>query len=457
MKPIERPLGYGAVRRLRGANVEIAVGICLLAFSAYMILCNGFDWDVFLSFSEVDRRSWVLDHRAPLWSYQLCGGVTRIGDPQAFGLSPLFLVVILFGSFWGTKLALLVSAAAGMYFMTRLLALFGDIDARAGVPRAQCLTLAALFITSNFFLWHLLVGHFTFVSFFFGLGIIFYTLEGYLHGLGRKDLLLAILVAWQHYSGGFFHSTVYLLVPFFIAFGLFAAAAAAPGIRSATLQGRSHLRRMADATTFHVCGLLLASYKLIAVWQQQQENPRVLVAPYEFNDLGALFAYQLMPTRGSEWLFPLVRHTRWDLHEYSAFSLFPIALLLLCVRLASSRIRARGEGLVVRRAAPPAHGARRAVWPGLFEPGTGELLEIRAVSPAQRLSLPGLGAGRRPIRRGRDAQPRHGLRAAGRKERGPGTEPEILSVAAVALAREPLDIFLDGEPAAHPPTRFASR
>ena len=200
MKAVKRPLEYGAVRRLRGASAEFAVGVCLLAFGAYVILCNGFDWDVFLSFSEVDRRSWALDYRAPLWSYQLCAGVNRIGDPQAFGLSPLFLVVILFGSFWGTKLALLVSAAAGMYFTTRLLALFGEPAARGTVPRAPLLTLAALFITSNFFLWHLLVGHFTFVSFFFGLGIIFYTLEGYLHGLGRKDLLIGSLVAWQHYS-----------------------------------------------------------------------------------------------------------------------------------------------------------------------------------------------------------------------------------------------------------------
>ena len=72
---------------------------------------------------------------------------------------------------------------------------------------------------------------------------------------------------------------------------------------------------MADATAFHLCGLLLASYKLIAVWQQQQESPRILVDPLEINDLGQLFAYQLLPTRGTEWLLPLVRHSRWDLHQ----------------------------------------------------------------------------------------------------------------------------------------------
>lgn len=321
-------------------TVDVAAGLVLLAFGAYVVLCNDFDWDVFLSFSEVDRRAWVLDQRAPLWSYQLCAGVTRIGDPQGFGLSPLFLLVILFGSFWGTKLVVLASAAAGVYFTARLLALFAAPGARAAQPRTPLLTLAVLFVTSNFFLWHLLVGHFTFVSFFFGLGILCFTLEGALRGLGRKQFLIGSLAAWQHYSGGFFHSTVYLLVPFFLALAPFAAVA---GVR-----GKLPWRNLRDATAFHACGLLLASYKLIAVWRHQQAYPRSLAPAFERSDLGQLLAYQLLPTRGPEWLIPLARSAPWDLHEYSAFSLLPLALAMLCAGLAFSRNRARMDGAAAR-------------------------------------------------------------------------------------------------------------
>jgi hypothetical protein len=68
-------------------------------FAIFITLSNQFDWDYFFTTAEVDLRAWLADHELPLWSYQFCGGVTRIGDPQAFGLSPLFLPVFLFGSY----------------------------------------------------------------------------------------------------------------------------------------------------------------------------------------------------------------------------------------------------------------------------------------------------------------------------------------------------------------------
>jgi hypothetical protein len=335
MRSQEPPLEHAG--RRHWAVVEIAVALNLLAFAGFVILSNWFDWDHFLSFSEVDRRSWVLDHRAPLWSYQLCAGITRIGDPQAFGLSPLFMAVILFGSFWGTKLAVLVSAAVGLYFTTKLLALFADFATHTPAPRASLLSLATLFVTSNFFLWHLLVGHFTFVSVFFALGIIFYTLQGYLHGLRRRDFLIGALVVWQHYSGGFFHSTAYLLVPFFIAFSLFAALAASPGVPAALSLPRPHGRRLVHAASFHLCGLAIASYKLVAVWHQQHAYPRFAGVAPEQTSLWQLLVYQLIPTVGPRWLIPLESH--WDIHESSVFSLLSAALMLLGARWGYTRIR----------------------------------------------------------------------------------------------------------------------
>lgn len=340
--------------RTTPGSVGLGVGSTLLLFGVCVLLSNGFDWDVFLGFNEVDRRAWVLDHRPPLWSYQLCAGITRVGDPQAFGLSPLFLLVVLFGAFFGTKLAMLVAAAVGIFFTTRLLALFADVDGEPRVPHAALLTLATVFVTSNYFVWHLLVGHFNFVSFFFGLGIIFYTLEGHRRGLGRRDFLLGTLVAWQHYSGGFFHSTVYLLAPFFIAFSLFIAATTLRGSPGVPLLRRPAWRRLGAAAGFHLCGVLLAAYKLVAVWQQQQLHPRVVGSASESNDLVQLLAYQLVPTLGTDWLIPFGASGDWDLHEYSAFSLFPFLAAALAVRLALRRSRA-----------PAAAAARRHPLTGL--------------------------------------------------------------------------------------------
>ncbi len=339
-------------RRLRGSGVDLAVAGNLLAFGIAVLLSNGYDWDAFLSFNEVDRRSWVLDLRPPLWSYQLCAGVTRIGDPQAFGLSPLFLLVVLFGSFWGSKLAVIASAGAGLYFSTKLLALFAAAEEGIRVPHTAILTLATLFVMSNFFLWHLLVGHFSFVSIYFALGIIYYTLEGYLHGLDRRSFAIGTLVAWQHFSGGFFQSTAYFLVPFFLAFSVYLATAGVVEHLAARSPWRALWRRLGRAVSFQACGLLLASYKWIAVWQQQQLHPRTLDPANEVNSLTQLVAYQLLPALGPDWPIPIESEGHLDLHEYSAFSLLPIALALLAGRSILARDRRFAGGRAGRGARP---------------------------------------------------------------------------------------------------------
>jgi hypothetical protein len=314
------------------------------AFSVDVVLANDFDWDLFFSFHEVDRRSWVLDHRPPLWSYQLCAGTTRIGDPQAFGLSPLFALVLLFGPFWGSKLAVLLSLAIGLAFATRLLALFAGEPAGQGGASPATLTLATLLLTSNYFVWHLLFGHFSFVSYCFGLGIVYYTFKGFLGGLAPRELASAVLVTWQHYTGGWFHSAVYLLAPFGIAFALFVVATAVLGWRGGPGLPRPAGRRLAGAAGFHLAGLLLASYKLAAVWQHQQAHPRGLEPVTEQTSLLQLVGHHLVPTVGTRWALALETSGPWALHECSAFSLLPLALLVLVARLAGGRARAATGG-----------------------------------------------------------------------------------------------------------------
>ena len=91
-----------------------------LLFTILLIFSNFHDWDYYRAPAEAERRSWLLDGVLPLWSYQICGGLTRIGDPDSFGLSPSFIFVLLFGSLWGPKLIMLLHCLVGFIFSRRL-------------------------------------------------------------------------------------------------------------------------------------------------------------------------------------------------------------------------------------------------------------------------------------------------------------------------------------------------
>jgi len=330
-------------------TVGSAIGGVLLAASILLILCNWWDWDIFLTFNEVDRRSWVLDHQLPIWSYQFCGGITRIGDPQSFGLSPLFFVVVVFGSFWGSKLLTILSLAYGFWISGRLLQLVATGGGDTPQTSSVIHTLATLFVASNFFLWHLSVGHLSYLSFYLALGIVYYTLAAYSRGLGRAETVMAALVVWQHFSGAFFHSTAYLLVPFYVAFGLYAVALAFLG------PGWAHgLRALGRCLPFHTLGALPASYKLVAVWRYHAEFPRQLEQVNETFTPFQLLAAQIVPTLGNRWPVP-IDMGGWGLGENSAFSLLPIALLLLVLRRRSASPGAN-------QASPPANPLAPFVW-----------------------------------------------------------------------------------------------
>jgi hypothetical protein len=185
--------------------------------------------------------------------------------------------------------------------------------------------LGTVFVLGNYLMWHLLVGHFTFTEVPMGLGIIHYTLKGHEEGLERRDLLASALVTWQHYSGGFFHSLVYLLFPFFVAFGVFVVVErilVSIGRRAA---GRPLRARLVHALGFHVLGIALSAYKLGAVWNYSRGARRTPSWPPEVLSITEVLSHQLMPTWNLHWLVPLDLGNLWQVHEYSAFT--PLSLL----------------------------------------------------------------------------------------------------------------------------------
>lgn len=316
--------------------LRAAIVLACAFVAGLVVFSNHHDWNAFYALSEVDRRSWLVDHELPLWTYQLCAGTSRIADPQAFGLSPFFVLVLAFGSVWGVKLQVLVSWALGLFFTARTFELCHRSETGPGWPRAEYVALAMLFVCGNYFVWHLLVGHMTFSVMLLGLGIVYFTLKGYTEGLSGRDLAAGVLLAWQHYSSGFYHSVVYLLIPFFLAFGLFVAI---DGLRRAG-HARPFVHRFAGAAGFHLIGIVLAAYKVLPVWWYSREVRRRLGVLHESLS-PAQVAFQLLaPTWDRRFLLDFDAGNLWDVHEYSAFSLVvPLLLGVAVLVLAKGRGR----------------------------------------------------------------------------------------------------------------------
>jgi hypothetical protein len=338
------------LNRQRERSVDLALAGVLLAFIAAVLLCNAYDWDYFFSVNEVDRRAWLLDHRLPLWSYQFCAGVTRIGDSQAFGLSPLFLLVLLFGSFWGTKLIVLASALAGCTSPrgcspVRGLGRWTALRARSSPSRCSSspattsgTSWSGVNCTSLFFGW-----------------ILYYTLEASARPLspGVRDRRAVI---WQHFSGAFPLERL-LVVPFFLAFGptrlpSFSPSVSPRGPRAAGGDSATPGPSWSAACSRRATG---------AGVDADQSRPRFLLSPSEVNAPFQLLAYQLLPTLGPEWLLPIASPQQLDLHEYSAFSLLPLALVVLGTRALRSR-REGAEGSATGGAPRPGLGALVALY-----------------------------------------------------------------------------------------------
>jgi len=320
--------------------------LCFVVCAAFICASNDGDWDQFLAATEADVRSWKTDQLAPTWSNQLCGGVTRIGDPQALGLSPLFIIPMVFGVFWGLKLLVLAGLLAGVWGLAGGIALVvsGGRSTRLSSPRHHAAVLLISFtcMCGDALLWHLHIGH---VPFFLH-GVVIALLRGLisavLRGATPLKLVSLALGAWSLLSSGFYLSLIFFIVP--LAMALLIAAALMwvklPGERRAFFTRNAVL-----ALTALAAGIVLASYKWLAVMDYQQLHPRIVEASVNDGVLPwELLALQLQPVvRGQFALFDVPR--AWGIWEYGGFSLSA----WLCVML--------GAVALLRR-----RRARRAPW-----------------------------------------------------------------------------------------------
>lgn len=326
--------------KLYSALEKIYPVIFFLLFAALLIFSNNFDWDFFFSTLEIDLRSWFVDGKLPLWSYQMCAGVTRWGDPQSFGLSPLFVIPMIFGSFWGAKALWLVSACVGFIYLRKLLVFVIAKDDSHVLATAVSLT----FIFGNHFLWHAQVGHLTFAMHYWALIPAFYSVKGLWQRLSRTELALGALALWAIFSGGLYHTTVFFFLPFYTALGLTIVGFVT--VRKWRPVNFSVRRSLPPILGFHLAGIALAFYKLYGVATYQQAMPRTVTGkggPESISLLRTLI-YQLLPT-GTDLGYPAILgiSTRGGVWEYSVFSAAPCLLIASFVYLRFNPRREPGE------------------------------------------------------------------------------------------------------------------
>jgi hypothetical protein len=144
---------------------DVAVVVACLGMAT--ALCSGLlatgerachqDWVNFHTAAEISRRS-LLEHGAlPFWNAHTCGGIEHLGDPQTEFLSPLFPLIIAFGSFFGLKLFAWAHLAIGLLGGVRL-------GRELGLDRTWSLAVAAVVAAMPFHVWHLYAGHVPFLQ-----------------------------------------------------------------------------------------------------------------------------------------------------------------------------------------------------------------------------------------------------------------------------------------------------
>jgi len=282
---------------VKSATKFLSVAAALL-YATLVVVNNRWDWDHFYASFSVDISSWLVDHTPPLWSYQLCGGMPKAADPQSFGLSPLFVFHLLFGPIWGTKVLLLVLYGIGYYYLSRTFALIlkQNPDDSAEV---LALGLPMTLLLGGYFCWQIVAGHFTFMLMLLVVALLYYSLKAAVQGLSFREKLAALLLGWAYFSGGIYHSFVFLWLPITLSFSLVLGFSLIGGLlRHRWREPWQRCLRFAGA---HGLMILPGLYKLIPVYLNQLHNPRGGMDLCDLHvSLAKVLIFQFFPTIGPQ-------------------------------------------------------------------------------------------------------------------------------------------------------------
>ncbi len=153
------------------------------------------DWDLTYTTFEVARKSIVEFHQWPHYNPFLAFGSDLDANPQGNWMSVFFIPVLLFGSFYGYKISILMAILIGLFGMKKLLMSIGN-DA------FQSTQLSIFFCTASFFSSHIIdAGHSNFLYFYF-FPYLLYFLNKFRLQHNKHLLIWPLIILFQMLSGG---------------------------------------------------------------------------------------------------------------------------------------------------------------------------------------------------------------------------------------------------------------
>src|SRR4051812_24841255 len=193
---------WAAVTPRRGERLLLLTYVAVAGYFTAPLLATGHqlgveDWDVLLFYHASVIKSVYEYGRLPFWNPWYCGGDVLWQNPQVALLSPTYLFALGTSLPLAMKLNIAVHYLAGFAGMHVLLTRGFKLAYLPGV-----LFLASLFTLAGGPVFHLAVGHATFLPYFYLPWILFCFLRGIEHRTGRYAVAAAAILALAIYNGG---------------------------------------------------------------------------------------------------------------------------------------------------------------------------------------------------------------------------------------------------------------
>ncbi len=269
------------------------------------------DWPQFHTYYGVPRKAVVEYGELPSWNPHFYGGTVQWGHPDDPTVSPLFVLILLFGEVAGAKIAIVLALAGGMFSMWLL-------ARHLGCGAAASLFAAIVWSLNGWHGYHLAVGHCDHITFLFQPLAVYFFLKAIDRPAYRA--LGGAVVALMYLCGGpypFVFTSIMLVV-----FSLFLC-----GSRNSMSPFVAALKTLLFAAGFAMIKLL-STFEFAMLAQSSPTDISGTPLPVVWQ---AFFDSALGMHEGHAGL-------RWGSWEYAAFIGFlPAALFILGAAVTSRR------------------------------------------------------------------------------------------------------------------------
>lgn len=230
------------------------------------------DWDLTYATFESARKSIVEFNQWPGFNPYLAFGSDMDANPQSAHASIFFLPILLFGTFYGYKVSIILAILLGLYGMRLLLK-------SIGINPLNSTLISMLFCSASYFARHIMeAGHSNFLNFYL-IPFLFYFLNLYKNRTEWWSGLLAALILTQFISSG--APIVFIIT--FIMIMLW--------ILGLALNKEINIKQIASLVWIMIAGLSMSLWKIVPVLDQWSVSPRLVTDDSSINPLILLHAF----------------------------------------------------------------------------------------------------------------------------------------------------------------------